>query len=66
MRELEVLTIGMGGHKMFPPFKTGGANRFTLSRGGGGTKGFRPVIPPFCTPLPVINDQSLRAAANGL
>ena len=46
-RELDVLAIVMGGRKKFPPFKTGG------------TTSFGPAIFPFCSPPPIINDQSL-------
>ena len=50
-----------GGLKKFPLFKRGGgAKGLTLSWGEGRTKCFKPAIFPLYTPLPVINDQSLR------
>ena len=63
--ECEVLAIVMGGHTMFPLFKSGG--------GGAGRTKFYPVLrrggaqkvsnPRFChfvaPPLPIFNDQSL-------
>ena len=54
----------MRAQKSVHPFKGRGAvKKFTLFQGGGGgAKGFRPVIFPFCKApsLPVINERFLR------
>ena len=56
--DLEVLAILNGGETHFHSFKgQGGAKKSSLERGA---ESLGPAIFPFCSPLPVFNDRSLR------